>query len=137
MVVSRALAELHLCSAGCSCVRPPWDRHTPEQQFCLITTSVTTDFRTLPYSSSSCSQPSTPGALVPLTSVPTAVCSLFLPGLSLTFYSPGSALHISLKHALACHFHLTCQRLPRKEKNFEAYSKSICVHDIQGNLKDS
>lgn len=78
--------------------------HKLEQQFCLITTSVKPDFQTLPCSSSSCSQPSNPGALVPLTSVPAPICSLFLPGLSLTFCSTGSALHVSLKHALACHF---------------------------------
>lgn len=78
--------------------------HTPEQQFCLTPTSVKPGSQTLPYPSSQCTQPSNRGALFPITSVPTAICSLFLPGLSLTFCSPGSALHVSLKHALACHF---------------------------------
>lgn len=77
--------------------------YTPEQQFCLITKSVKPGSQTPPYSSSSCTQPSNPGAVVPLTYVPTAICSLFLPGPSLTFWSPGSALHVTLKRALSCH----------------------------------
>lgn len=108
------LSRLHLCEATLG--------HAPEQQFCLVTTSVNPGFQTLPCSSSSYTQPSNPRALVPLTSVPTAICSLFLPGLSLAFCSPGSAQHVSLKDALACHFlgQFSMSETTKKGKKFRS-----------------